>query len=411
MLKKTRIAFIDDHAVVNFPGGIERVVCNFCNAFAEKGYEMALVCMNPEKGRPFFPLLPTVTFVNLWYAFDTHAFGGWRWQMKKIEKELLRTFAGKDMRVGGRCIRDPKQAYYQETFIQRLHRFIEAWHPDLLISIGAASSYLGKCATKDTAIPMIGMGHEDPENPPVRYSEEEQEGLRHCDVFQVLLDCYAEHYRKMGCKQVVTIPNAVPQVPDERIADLSVGHHRIVHIGRIDGSLKRQHLLIEAFAQIAEKYPEWSLHFYGSIDNRRYKKRLDALICKHQLEGRVIFEGTSDRIAVELRKADIFAFPSAAESFGLALAEAMSAGLPVLAYRSCRGASSLVEHGGSGLLVEEGAASLAQGLEQLIKDPALRIRLGRAGHEAMKSYAPERVWIQWEQLLKDVLSSEQVERI
>lgn len=49
MLKK-RIALIDNNQVVNFPGGIERVLCNF---FTEKDYEMALVCMNKEEGGLF----------------------------------------------------------------------------------------------------------------------------------------------------------------------------------------------------------------------------------------------------------------------------------------------------------------------------------------------------------------------
>jgi glycosyltransferase involved in cell wall biosynthesis len=38
-------------------------------------------------------------------------------------------------------------------------------------------------------------------------------------------------------------------------------------------------------------------------------------------------------------------------------------------------------------------------LERLIKDQALRIRLGRAAHEKVKKYAPENVWNMWEQLI------------
>lgn len=398
-LKKPRILFIDENSVVNFPGGIERVLCNFCNAFVEKGYEMALLCMNPEKGGLFFPLSPMVRFVNLWYEFGSGAFGGWRWQLKKIEKELIRTFAGKDMRIGKRSIKDPKKDYYNDEFIRRLHRFIETWKPNLLISIDPLAAYLGQRAMCSHPIPMIGMGHVDPEIPSVQYTEEQQDGLKHCDAFQVLMDDYADHYLTAGCKRVVTIPNAVEQIPDEMTADLSVVHHRIVHVGRIDGAGKRQHLLIDAFAQIAERYPEWSVHFYGSVDNRHYKKKLDTLVRKHHLEGRIIFEGPKGDIPAELRKADIFAFPSAYESFGLALAEAMSMGMPVLAYKSCRGAASLVQNEVSGILLEDGTEALARGLERLIKDQALRIRLGRAAHEKVKKYAPENVWNMWEQLI------------
>ena len=86
---------------------------------------MALLCMNPEKGGPFFPLSPMVRFVNLWYEFGSGAFGGWRWQLKKIEKELIRTFAGKDMRIGKRSIKDPKKDYYNDEFIPSFYRNME----------------------------------------------------------------------------------------------------------------------------------------------------------------------------------------------------------------------------------------------------------------------------------------------
>lgn len=357
-----------------------------------------------RRGGAFYPLSPTVKFVNLWYEFGSGSFGGWRWQWRKVEKEIFRTFAGKNMQFGKWKIKDPKKAFYNDEFIKRLHSFIVEWKPSLLITMNSSSAYLGQHAMRPYRIPMIGMGHSDPENPPRRYcTEDEYDAIRACDVFQVLLNQYVDYYRAIGCKRIVVIPNAVNQIPDNMIADLSVEHHRIVHVGRIDGSLKRQHLLIEAFAQIAERYPEWSVHFYGNVDNCHYKKKLDEMIHKYHLDSRIIFEGSKSDIPAELRKADIFAFPSAAESFGLALAEAMGMGVPVLAYQSCRGASSLIENGFNGILLKDGVEPLSQGLDRLMKDQLLRIRMGKAAHEKVKEYAPDKIWNMWEQLIESCL--------
>ena len=86
------------------------------------------------------------------------------------------------------------------------------------------------------------------------------------------------------------------------------------------------------------------------------------------------------------------------------MTEAMSAGLPVVAYRSCPAVNELVRDGETGLLVDDGMDALAEGLKKLIEDQELRERMGSAAHESMKEFAPEKIWDEWETLMQDVIA-------
>jgi len=80
---------------------------------------------------------------------------------------------------------------------------------------------------------------------------------------------------------------------------------------------------------------------------------------------------------------DVFASPSAFESFGITFLEAWSAGLPIV---GCRvgAVASVVRDGTDGLLVDPGEPrQLAAALERLLADPAERARLGAMGREAV----------------------------
>jgi glycosyltransferase involved in cell wall biosynthesis len=84
--------------------------------------------------------------------------------------------------------------------------------------------------------------------------------------------------------------------------------------------------------------------------------------------------------------ADVFVFPSAMEGFGLAIGEAMSSGLPVVA--SSRGSiPELYTDGEGGFLCDpERPAEFAARLQTLLADPALRERFGRANRDRVERH-------------------------
>ena len=94
---KKRIFLVDEHQVVGYPGGIERVLCDMANAFSLQEYEIFLVCMNAEDGMPYFPLVDKVHFYNLSFRGEENPFQSVKWQWKRVEREALRGLAGKKL--------------------------------------------------------------------------------------------------------------------------------------------------------------------------------------------------------------------------------------------------------------------------------------------------------------------------
>jgi glycosyltransferase involved in cell wall biosynthesis len=99
--------------------------------------------------------------------------------------------------------------------------------------------------------------------------------------------------------------------------------------------------------------------------------------------------GFMDNPFAWLRDADLFVLPSIWEPFGIALAEAMALGLPVIV-SDTDGARALVEHGAEGLIVPiNDPAALAQAIIELANDPARRAAMGaRSASKARRFDAP-----------------------
>jgi glycosyltransferase involved in cell wall biosynthesis len=93
-----------------------------------------------------------------------------------------------------------------------------------------------------------------------------------------------------------------------------------------------------------------------------------------------------DQVIHYLHKMDIFVVPSFQESFGVAAVEAAAAGLPVVA-SDVGGLPEVVIDGETGYLVPPADAhTLSQRLAQLIADPSLRRRMGKAGRVLVETH-------------------------
>jgi glycosyltransferase involved in cell wall biosynthesis len=142
--------------------------------------------------------------------------------------------------------------------------------------------------------------------------------------------------------------------------------------------------LANAFASLPERAA--TLWLVGATDvDRAYARRVRRRISAPDLSRRVVVRGALpfDDVGRMYRSADVFALCSFVDAYGTAWAEAISAGLPVVGWRTAN-LPRLVEHGGDALMPEPGdRRGLASALQAITSDAVLRARLAAgAGRRA-----------------------------
>ncbi|PIU80485.1 MAG: hypothetical protein CO140_01620 [Candidatus Moranbacteria bacterium CG_4_9_14_3_um_filter_40_7] len=121
------------------------------------------------------------------------------------------------------------------------------------------------------------------------------------------------------------------------------------------------------------------------------RDKLEALMKKENLSGRIIFAGIIARPEMKnyFAAGDIFIYASKSETQGMIITEALYAGLPVVAVNAT-GIRDLVENNISGFLVAENKKEFSSAVNKLIQDKSLRERLGQTGARiAREKYTDE----------------------
>lgn len=180
-----------------------------------------------------------------------------------------------------------------------------------------------------------------------------------------------------------------------------VRDRQIVSVGRLDAN-KNQTMLIEAFARIAVRYPEYSVVCYGDGESRA---QLEALIERFNLQGRVQLPGITTDVAGMIRKASVFVLTSYTEGMPNALIEAMALGLPVISTDCpCGGPKELIRQGENGMLIPVGdVEALAASLVTLLEDTEFMEKLGRSAARIQDRLNPERTNQQWKEYFERIL--------
>lgn len=159
-------------------------------------------------------------------------------------------------------------------------------------------------------------------------------------------------------------------------------------------------MLIDAFAEIADRHPDWMLVIWGEGEAR---EALEHQVARHGLETRIHLPGNSRSPAEWIRKSDAFVFSSRYEGFGNALGEAMAAGLPVVSFDCDYGPREMIRDGDNGILVPPNdIGGLAEALDRLLRDPDLRTRLGDAARSIADRYRPSAITALWDELLAEL---------
>lgn len=376
--------------MVGDSGGMAKVTCAFAHEMKVRGHQVSLVYSDVQTGDFYYPLDEDIP------AYDIRHYKGqsisYPWYLK-VKREFYRTFD----KQKARTVNDE---FASSFLLDNLKDVLQTVQPSVIVSFQPAASKMLLCDLQ-TKIPVVTMSHGDPEDYFHTYPKEEIPALEKSAVCQVLLPSFEQHLKShLPNVKTVVIGNAIPQYDVQ--ADLSAQKdtYKILFVGRLSKNHKRPHLLIEAFAGLADEFPDWNVELWGAEDGKAYYKELQLLIKRNHLENRVFLEGPTNDVPSVLQQGDIFAFPSAYEGFGLALGEAMSMGLPAVGYKSCSAVNELIKDGENGYLCDDGIEPLKIALQKIMKNQNLRKKLGWNAKKIIRKYSSFLIWNMWEKILK-----------
>ena len=169
----------------------------------------------------------------------------------------------------------------------------------------------------------------------------------------------------------------------------------IISVGKLDGQ-KNQKLLINAFARIADKFPEWKLVIYGEGPERN---ALESLVERLKIKDKISLPGRCETVIEEMNKAKVFAFSSDFEGMSNAILEAVCVGLPVVT-TNVSGAAELVKDGEGGFVVPiRNGKALADALRTILLDEKLREKMAQENKARAKEFKLDMIVDQWESLI------------
>jgi glycosyltransferase involved in cell wall biosynthesis len=179
--------------------------------------------------------------------------------------------------------------------------------------------------------------------------------------------------------RIEVLPNGVALPPSR--APRHAARTRVLYLGVLHES-KGTHDLIDAFARVASRHPEWKLVCAGD----GAIAETHALAAELGISDRVECPGWLDTESKDaaLAAAEIFVLPSYAEGLPMALLEAMAWGLPAIA-TPVGGVPNVVRDGVNGLLVAPGHTdALAESLSALMASADRRRELGAAARATIE---------------------------
>ncbi len=147
-------------------------------------------------------------------------------------------------------------------------------------------------------------------------------------------------------------------------------------------------------------FEAWLIGQWGAEADLRGAERY---VREHGLEAIVKFRGRLDDMAAAYARMDVLLLPTRRDSFPRVVMEAMAFGVPVVATR-VDGVPEMVAEGTTGFMVESGdAGGFAAAAEKLLRDPALRRKMGAAGRERARAlFSPETYVARMRELYREI---------
>lgn len=348
-------------------GGTVKTILNFADYFQKTGkYSVEIISIKKTRDTPMLYLNPNVKVTCIQDARREARYSDEDRGLLEKPSELIH----------------PEEDLYKmfNAYIDmKLRQVLESIHDGVLITTMPSFNALSVLLVDDTVL-KIGQEHKSFLDHTDGIRKLIRDNYEKLDALTILTERNRHIYeRKMkGDIPIYVLGNGTEKLPYRT----NLMNHIIVAAGRYSKE-KGFDMLINAFALIADKFPDWILRIYGEGG---MEKEYERLIHKFGLNGKIILESGSNCMAEKLSEASINVCSSYRESFGMVIIEGFAMGLPCVSF-SCDGPREIITNGYDGLLVpKEDVEALASAMSKVMSDDEYRFMLGKNAYETSKKY-------------------------
>lgn len=272
--------------------------------------------------------------------------------------------------------------------LTELMRALQQFQPDLVSTHTAKAGWVGRAACARLGLPAIHTPHGLPFGPRMPGPRGAVFWLAEklAAPWSRAVVCVSEAERQLALEhrlappdRLIVVYNGVRDISPDLAARPGTAPPRIVSVARFEPP-KDHATLLEALGRLRSL--DWTLDLVG---DGPLQGASEGLAARLDLAGRIRFLGYRADPAPILAAAQVFVLSSRSEAMPRSVLEAMRAGLPVAATR-VGGLPEAIDNEKNGVLTPRNdAAALESALGALIRDAALRERLGRAARHTYES--------------------------
>lgn len=347
-------------------GGVERVLVDKMNYLVNHGYEVYMITADQGQHPVSYRVDERIQLYDLQIRFHSqYQYNGWQ---RLIEGRRL-----------------------SRLYLQRLREKLEIIKPNVIVCT-TSQNVRGLLRIKGS-IPLIVESHVNFIHPDSWHHHirtlYNNYWIGKAEAVVTLTQGDARNWRRVS-RNVHVIPNIVHLNDTGRYSDCT--SKRAIFVGRL---VEQKGIpdLIKVWKIVNQRYPDWRLDVYGN-------GQMDSIP-----EIKIYVHPPTEDIMEEYVNSSMLLMTSIYEPFGLVLPEAMSCGLPAVAFDCPYGPADIIKHESTGFLVPNRDINLfADYVCQLIESPGLRQNMGAEGVKTAQRYQADQIMSMWQRLFSDLTS-------
>lgn len=373
-------------------GGEQRITTLIANGLIKRGYDVTIIIKNKEKtDHNLYDLSPAINLIKLNYKY--------KFRLNNISLfNFLRTINRKCglFKNNKKLIR---HFYCSNRMLKDLEKIFKSNNFDTVIGVAGDRSYILSYLKEHINSKLIFWNHLDIDShykkKNSRYYREEifiNELINKFDEIVVLTNDDKQKLARYYGVNTISIYNSCALSPVEKT---NLNNNKFLAVGRLVKQ-KGFDYLIEAMKEFNKFDNNYTLDIYGDGE---CKKRLNKLIKKYNLEEKIKIHKPVKNIKQVYLNHDIFLMPSRHEGFGLVTLEALSCGLPVIAF-DIPANKEIIQENINGLLVKAyDTKKFSEAMLHMTQKHALCKKIQNNIPSTLDKFSEEKILDKWESII------------